>query len=179
MTFAKILFLFCLALALPASAQIVRKPATAEDRRPNDPKVPNSYSLSGQFDRVVVMRMKFKTDLLTEMENQVKQQKIQNAVILSGIGSLRGYRVHNVASRDYPVDDMFTGNPTAPADLIGMNGYIVRGKVHAHVTMALGDKAATTVSGHLEKGSEVLTFAIVTVGILNTDLGRVDDLTYR
>jgi len=31
----------------------------------------------------------------------------------------------------------------------------------------------------LEKGSEVLTFAVVTLGVLNTDLGRVDDATYR
>jgi predicted DNA-binding protein with PD1-like motif len=45
--------------------------------------------------------------------------------------------------------------------------------------MALGDAVGTTISGHLEKGTEVLTFAIVTVGVLNTDLGRVDDQTYR
>jgi predicted DNA-binding protein with PD1-like motif len=164
---------------LPLQAQIVRHPATPEDQRPNDPKVPSSYALNGRFDRILVLRMKFKTDLLTEMEKQVKQQNIRNAVILSGIGSVRGYRVHNVAGRDYPVPDMFVSAPNTPADLIGMNGYIVNGKIHAHVIMALGDTTATTISGHLEKGTEVLTFAVVTVGILNTDLGRVDDATYR
>jgi predicted DNA-binding protein with PD1-like motif len=175
-----VLFLSFLLLApLPAAAQIQRHPATAEDSRLNDPKVPDSYALSGRFDRILVLRMKFKTDLLTEMENQVKAQHIQNAVILSGIGSVRGYRVHNVAGRDYPVPDMFVSAPNTPADLIGMNGYIVNGKIHAHIIMALGDNKATTVSGHLEKGTEVLTFAIVTLGLLNTDLGRVDDLTYR
>jgi predicted DNA-binding protein with PD1-like motif len=174
-----ILLSLLLLAPLPAAAQLMRHPATQEDARPNDLKVPDSYSLTGHFDRIVVMRMKFKTDLLGEMEKQVKQDHIQNGVILSGIGSLRGYRVHNVAGRDYPVPDMYTGNPTMPADLIGMNGYIVRGNIHAHVIMALGDKAATTVSGHLEKGTEVLTFAIVTVGVLDTDLGRVDDQTYR
>jgi predicted DNA-binding protein with PD1-like motif len=173
------LALSLLALALPASAQVVRHPATKEDARPNDPKVPDSYVLSGRFDRVLVLRAKNKTDLLTEMEKQVKQQNIKNAVILSGIGSVRGYRVHNVAGRDYPVPDMFVAAPNTPADLIGMNGYIVNGVIHAHIIMALGDKAATTISGHLEKGTEVLTFAVVTLGVLNTDLGRVDDLTYR
>ncbi|HKB95443.1 MAG TPA: PPC domain-containing DNA-binding protein [Rhizomicrobium sp.] len=168
-----------LLISLPLQAQITRHPATAEDARPNNPKVPDSYAISGRFDRVLVLRMKNKTDLLTEMEKQVKQQNIKNAVILSGIGSLRGYRVHNVASRDYPVADMFTGNPVMPVDLIGMQGYIVNGTIHAHVIMAAGDKAATTISGHLEKGSEVLTFAVVTLGVLNTDLGRVDDATYR
>jgi uncharacterized protein len=173
------LLVFFLGLPLGATAQIVRHPATAEDARPNDPKVPDSYALSGRFDRILVLRAKFKTDLLTQMENQVKQQNIKNAVILSGIGSVRGYRVHNVAGRDYPVPDMFVSAPNTPADLIGMNGYIVNGVIHAHVILALGDKAATTISGHLEKGTEVLTFAVVTIGVLNTDLGRVDDLTYR
>ncbi|HET7086560.1 MAG TPA: PPC domain-containing DNA-binding protein [Rhizomicrobium sp.] len=168
-----------LALTLPASAQLSSHPATAEDARPNDPKVPDSYALSAKFDRILVLRAKNKTDLLTEMEKQVKAQNIKNAVILSGIGSVRGYRLHNVTGRDYPVPDMFFSAPTTPADFIGMNGYIVNGVIHAHVTLALGDNKGTTVSGHLEKGTEVLTFAIVTVGVLDTDLGRVDDATYR
>ena len=165
--------------SLPLQAQIVRHPATAEDARLNNPKVPDSYVLSGRFDRVLVLRAKNKTDLLTEMEKQVKAQNIKNAVILSGIGSVRGYRFHNVTGRDYPVPDMFVSAPNTPADFIGMNGYVVNGVIHAHIILALGDNKGTTVSGHLEKGTEVLTFAVVTLGVLNTDLGRVDDLTYR
>jgi len=167
------------ALASPAAAQLVRHPATRDDARPNNPKVPDTYVLSGKFDRVLVIRAKNKTDLLTEMEKQVKAQNIKNAVILSGIGSVRGYRFHNVAGRDYPVPDMFVSAPNTPADFIGMNGYVVNGVIHSHIILALGDNKGTTVSGHLEKGTEVLTFAIVTLGVMNTDLGRVDDLTYR
>jgi len=174
-----ILLALSLLAALPAAAQVVRKPATAEDRRANDPKVPDSYVLNGRFERVLVLRAKNKTDLLTEMEKQVKAQNIKNAVILSGIGSVRGYRFHNVAGRDYPVPDMFVSAPNTPADLIGMNGYINNGVIHAHIIMALGDKTGTTISGHLEKGTEVLTFAVVTLGVLNSELGRVDDATYR
>jgi predicted DNA-binding protein with PD1-like motif len=173
------LALLFLVLPLAAAAQIARHPATPEDARPNNPKVPDSYVLSSRFDRVLVLRAKNKTDLLTEMEKQVKAQNIKNAVILSGIGSVRGYRFHNVAGRDYPVPDMFVSVPNTPADLIGMNGYVVNGVIHAHIILALGDNKGTTISGHLEKGTEVLTFAVITLGILNTDLGRVDDLTYR
>jgi len=108
----------------------------------------------------------------------VKAQNIKNAVILSGIGSLRGYSVHQVASRDYPAADVFTKDPNMPADLIGMNGLIVGGKIHAHIMMGIGDKALA-YAGHLEPGSEVLTYAIVTVGVLDKPLGRVDDATYR
>jgi len=179
MKLSRFLIPFLMLATLPAAAQIVKHPATKEDTRPNDPKVPDSYVLTAKFDRVLVLRAKNKTDLLTEMEKQVKAQNIKNAVILSGIGSLRGWSVHNVASRDYPVADMFTKNPTQPVDLIAMQGYINNGVIHAHVIMAAGDKAATTISGHLEKGSEVLTFAVITLGVLDTDLGRVDDATYR
>lgn len=175
------LIALALALPLPLCAQTVhtvRRPATAEDLRPNDPKVPDAYALSGHFDRIVVMRMKYKSDLLHGMEQLVKKEHIRNGVILSGIGSLRGYSVHNVAGRDYPTADVFTSAPNTPADLIGMNGYIVNGKIHAHIMMGIGDKALA-YAGHLEPGTEVLTYAIVTVGVLDTDLGRVDDATYR
>ena len=177
MRFSALLALL-LALPLPAAAQIQSHPATKEDARPNDPKVPDSYVLTTKFDRVLVLRAKNKTDLLSEMEKQVKAQNIKNAVILSGIGSVRGYRVHNVAGRDYPVPDMFVSAPNTPADLIGMNGYIMDGRIHAHVTLANPDKS---FGGHLEPGTNVFTFAIVTVGVLKdgADLSHLDDKAYR
>jgi predicted DNA-binding protein with PD1-like motif len=59
-----------------------------------------------------------------------------------------------------------------------MNGYVVDGRVHAHITLANPDKA---FGGHLEAGTEVFTFAVVTLGVLadGVDLKRVDDKTYR
>lgn len=150
----------------------------AEDTRPNSDKVPDAYSISGHFDRIAIMRFKYDTDLLAGMNKMVKQEKIRNAVILAAAGSVRGYQVHQVTNRNFPSRDTFVKNPTAPADLIGMNGYIVNGRIHAHMTLANPDKA---FGGHLEPGTKVFTFAIVTVGVLNNgvDLGRIDDETYR
>jgi predicted DNA-binding protein with PD1-like motif len=110
------------------------------------------------------------------MEKMVKQQKIRNAVILSALGSVRGYQVHQVSNRTFPSKDTFVKNPTAPADLIGMNGYIINGRIHAHLTLANADKA---FGGHLEPGTTVFTFAVVTLGVLNegVDISRVDDKT--
>jgi predicted DNA-binding protein with PD1-like motif len=73
---------------------------------------------------------------------------------------------------------MFVKDPTAPADLIGMNGYVIDGKIHAHITLANPEKA---FGGHLEPGTSVFTFAIVTLGVLDdsVDLSKVDDKTYR
>ncbi len=153
-------------------------PTPAEDAKGNSDKVPDVYAISGRFDRILTLRFKFDTDLLAGMEKMVKQEKIRNAVILSGAGSVRGYHIHQVSNRTFPSKNMFVKDPTAPADLIGMNGYIINGKIHAHMTLANPDKA---FGGHLEPGTTVFTFAIVTLGVLDAgaDLSRVDDKTYR
>ena len=150
----------------------------ADDAKLNSDQVPDVYAVGGRFERIVTLRFKFDTDLLAGIEKMVKQEKIRNAVILAGAGSVRGYQVHQVSNRTFPSKNMFVKDPTAPADLIGMNGYIINGKVHAHVTLANPDKA---FGGHLEAGTNVFTFAIVTIGILSeeADLSRADDKTYR
>ena len=170
--------LSALLLATPVTAQqIIPTAPHPADKKPNDPAVPDAYAISGQFERIVVIRVKFQTDLLAGIQAMVKKEGIKNGVILSGVGSLRGYHVHQVHNRDFPTINIFTKKPDTPVDLVGMNGYVVNGAVHAHVTLGTGDSA---IAGHLEPGTEVFTYAIVTVGVMNgTDLGRVDDKTFR
>jgi predicted DNA-binding protein with PD1-like motif len=153
-------------------------PNPADDLKPVSDKVPDAYAMSGRFERVVILRFKFGSDLLAGFEKMVKQEKIRNAVILSAMGSVRGYQVHQVSNRDFPSKNMFVKDPTAPADLIGMNGFVIDGRIHAHVTLAVPDKA---FGGHLEPGTSVFTFAVVALGVLapGVDLSRVDDKTYR
>jgi predicted DNA-binding protein with PD1-like motif len=150
----------------------------SDDAKRNSAAVPDAYAISGHFDRIVIFRFKYKTDLLAGMEKLVKQQRIRNAVILSAAGSVRGYQVHQVSNRTFPSQDTYVKNPTAPADLISMNGYVINGRIHAHMTLANPDKA---FGGHLEPGTEVFTFAIVTLGVLDqsVDLSRIDDKSYR
>src|ERR1039458_1838611 len=90
----------------------VRSSGAAEDARPNSPNVPDVYAINGQFDRVVILRFKYQTDLLAGMEKMVKEQHIKNAVILSAIGSVRNYQVHAVSNRTFPSKDTFTTDPT-------------------------------------------------------------------
>ena len=177
-----LLLLLTAALALSAQEtrqEIVNPSATpVADAKPNSDEVPDVYALSGRFERVLVLRFKYDTDLLAGIQKMVKQEHIRNAVILSGAGSVRGYHVHQVSNRTFPSKNTFVKNPTAPADLIGMNGYIINGSVHAHMTLANPDHA---FGGHLEPGTNVFTFAIVTLGALDggVDLSRVDDKSYR
>ena len=156
----------------------VRSSGAAEDSRANSPNVPDVYAIDGHFDRVVILRFKYQTDLLAGMEKMVKEQHIRNAVILSAIGSVRNYQVHAVSNRTFPSRDTFTKDATAPADIVGMNGYVINGQIHAHMTMANPEKA---FGGHLEPGTNVFTFVAVTMGVLadGVDIGRIDDKTHR
>jgi predicted DNA-binding protein with PD1-like motif len=174
--------LFLLAAVLAAQQtrhEIVnRAPTPADDAKGVSAAVPDVYAISSQFRRVVVLRFKFDTDLLAGLEKMVKQEKIRNAVILSGFGSVRGYQVHQVSNRTFPSKNMFVKDPTAPADLIGMSGFVINGRVHPHVTLSDPEHA---FGGHLEPGTTVFTFATVTLGVLddNLDFSKLDDKSYR
>ncbi len=148
-----------------------------DDSKPNSSTVPDAYAVVGHFDRIVVIRLKYKANLLDGMNKIVKEQHIKNGVILSAAGSLRGYEIHTVSNRDMPSEDTFVKNPTQPADLVSMNGYIINGRIHAHMTIATPNRV---IAGHVEEGNEVFTFAIVTIGVMNdANFDKLDDKTYR
>jgi len=174
-----ILALVPLAMAQETRREIVNAaPAPALDAKPNSGEVPDVYAVSSQFERVLVLRFKYQTDLLAGLQKMIQEHNIRNGVILSAIGSVRNYQVHQVSNRVFPSRNTFVKNPSGPADIAGMNGYIMGGKLHPHIILASPDKA---FGGHLEPGTEVFTFAIVTVGVLpdNLDLSKMDDKTYR
>jgi predicted DNA-binding protein with PD1-like motif len=169
------------AIASLASAQISRHEETkadASDARSNDPKVPDVVSIPAQFERVVILRFKYQTELLSALERAVKENHIHNGVILSAFGSVRGYQVHQVSNRTLPSKNMFVRDPKGPADIIGMSGYVLGGRLHPHISLANPDRA---FGGHLEPGTEVFTFAVVTIGVLpdNLDLSKLDDKSWR
>ena len=151
---------------------------TPADSRPNNPEVPEVSAINTQFERVLVLRFKYDAEMLSNLERMVKEQKVRNAVILSGFGSVRNYQVHQVSNRTLPSKNMFVKDPTAPADITAMSGFIMNGRVHAHITLASPNGA---FAGHLEPGTNVFTFAVVTLGVLpdNLDLGRLDDKNWR
>jgi predicted DNA-binding protein with PD1-like motif len=180
-TFPVVLLFVILPAAMPAQqtrTEVVKPTTPADDAKPNSDKVPDVYAVAGQFDRILVLRFKYQTDLLGGLEKMVKQHQIRNAVVLAGAGSLRGYHYHSVSNRTFPSKNIYIKDPTGPADIAGMNGYVVDGKVHVHLTMTHEDRA---FGGHLEAGTEVFTFAVVTLGVFRDgfDLSRVDDKTYR
>jgi len=108
----------------------------------------------------------------------IQRQYLIRRKQMSGIGSVRSYHYHVVSNGTFPSKNIFVKNPAGPADIASMNGCVIDGRVHAHVTFADADKA---FGGHLEPGTSVFTFAVVTLGVFKDgiDMSRVDDKNYR
>ena len=151
---------------------------SGDDEKLDRDQVPAAYAVDVRFERIVLVRCKFDTDLLVGIQAMVKKQHIRNAVILAGIGSVRGYKVHTVTNRCLPAKTTFITDPTASGNLDSVSGYVINGKVHAHVILST---PAKSFGGHLELGTTVFTFALVTLGVLGdeVDLSRMDDSSYR
>ena len=181
---AKVILTAMLALSVCCLAQQTRREVVrhgtnpADDRKPNRPNVPDARTFNVHLERLLVLRLKYNTDLLAEINKMVQQEKVRNAVILSGLGSVRNYQVHQVGNRDLPPKNILVKDPTAPADIIGMSGVVISGRVHAHITLANADRA---FGGHLEPDTTVFTFAVVTLSVLDdsVDLSTIDDWNYR
>jgi uncharacterized protein len=168
-------------LSAAAPGQQTRKEITnpgPRDRAALDPKVPDVYAVPAQFERVLIFRFKYQTDLLDGLQRMIRQNHVENAVILSAFGSVTGYQVHEVSNRTFPSKDTFVADPTMPADITGMSGLVMNGRLHPHITLATPDKA---FGGHLEPGTKVFTFAVVTLAVLpaGLDLAKLDDKNYR
>lgn len=96
-------------------------------------------------------------DVLLGLRQAVAEAGIANGAILGGVGSLSAYHFHVVSSTDLPPTNAFVRGD-GPWDIVNVNGAILGGRVHAHITFT---NETQTLGGHLEEGTTVLTFAIV------------------
>ena len=139
--------------------------------------VPAVQTIQSPISRVVIVRLKNKTDILDGLKQAVAREKIKNAVFLSGFGSVTSYQTHVVGNTTFPPKDTFT-KENGPFDILTVTGMVLDRKVHAHITLSTPSKA---IGGHLEPGTSVFTFATITLGILSdaADLTKVDDYNWR
>jgi predicted DNA-binding protein with PD1-like motif len=124
------------------------------------------HVVTSKFKRIEIVRMRSGTDLLNGLNEAVKEKNIKNAVILAGIGSVTDYHFHVVSDKNLPPAEEFP-KASVPKDLISVQGYILNGRVHAHITLS---DENSVIGGHLEPGTKALTFFIITIGVLPDDL---------
>jgi len=132
------------------------------------------FDLSTKINEVKIIRFDPDMDLLLELRKYVSENKIKNAVILNGIGSSKSYSYHVVASPDLPPKEMYP-KEEKPLDIISIQGFILDGRVHAHIIFS---DEKISFGGHLEEGVKLLTFAIITLGIVGdtVDISKWDKL---
>jgi len=117
--------------------------------------------------RFVALRLDPGEDVLLSLRAVVEEQRIRNAAILSGVGSLDRYHFHVVQTTNMPPGNTFVQGE-GPFDILTVTGLVVDGQVHAHITFSNSELA---MGGHLEEGCRVLTFAVVLMAeALNVDL---------
>ena len=70
--------------------------------------IPSVLTVSSDIRRVVVVRLKNRTDLLDGLNEAVEKEGIKNGVILHGIGSVISYHIHAVSeTTDFPTVNIF------------------------------------------------------------------------
>jgi predicted DNA-binding protein with PD1-like motif len=139
-------------------------------------KVQDVRAVSSEFERIEIIRMRTGTDMLVGLKEAVKKRNIKNAVILAGIGSVTDYHFHVVSDKNLPPAEEFPKASVAK-DLISVQGYILNGRIHAHITLS---DENSVIGGHLEPGTKALTFFIITIGVLpdNLDIENLDNYKY-
>jgi predicted DNA-binding protein with PD1-like motif len=125
---------------------------------------------SSTLRRLIAVRLDPGEDLLLALRRAARESGIGHGLVLTGIGSLSRYRVHVVQTTDLPPGDVFFEDE-GPYDILQLTGYVLDGRVHAHLTVSNTQKA---VGGHLEGGCRVLTFAVLTLAEAGEDLDLTD-----
>jgi predicted DNA-binding protein with PD1-like motif len=138
-------------------------------------QAPAIKTLITELEKIEIIRMRSGTDLLEGLQQAIKEKNIKNAVILAGIGSVTDYHFHVVSDKNLPPAQEYPKASRA-LDLTTLQGYIMNGRIHAHMTLSDENNA---FGGHVETGTKALTFFIVTLGILPDDLSMDQFDNYR
>lgn len=130
-------------------------------------------SIRKEVRELVFVRFNPGDDLLEGIVKAVENEKIKNAVILQGVGSVVSHSYHVVSSSVNPPKNEFVKGER-PADIVNINGFVIDGRVHAHIIFS---DAAVSFGGHLEPGVKVLTFAVITLAeVAEADFSSWDSI---
>ena len=139
------------------------------------------YTAKGGLKRVVAVRMSPGENVMQGLENACAEYGINNAIILSGMGSLDGceYLV------PIPLPDKKAGygygDPIKVTDSVSVTGVsAVRRKIYRHlfhVHVNVSDNSGTVRGGHLTDNNTVLLTFDVVIGELGDglEMGRAYD----
>ncbi len=103
--------------------------------------------------------------LLEGVQEAVRREGIESAVITGGIGSLTNLNYHVITSTGLPPVDN-TIEVTGAIELASVQGTVVGGDPHIHIIASNYDTTETYI-GHLDAGSRVCYRAEVSLTVLD------------
>jgi len=121
---------------------------------------------------IIIIRLDPEEDLLNGLNKIIKEENIKSGVVISGVGSLKKCRFHQVDAGNPPV---LIGRKQKFIEISGsievssLQGVIADGEPHLHITIGEGDK---TYSGHLETGSIVFILFELVILRINAPVKR-------
>ena len=104
----------------------------------------------GSFDltKIHVLRVDPGEDILVSVEEFIVEANLKQAVVLGGYGTMAAYHLHWVTHNRIPTDNLFRKGEGG-IEILAMNGLVVEGQPHIHITLSNPDGA---FGGHLEPG---------------------------
>jgi predicted DNA-binding protein with PD1-like motif len=103
---------------------------------------------SMNLSRIHILRVDPGEDVLESIQRFLQEANVRQAVVLGGYGTLAAYHLHWVTHNRIPTDNAF-GRGEGGIEILSMNGLVVDGEPHIHVTLSTRDGA---FGGHLEPG---------------------------
>jgi predicted DNA-binding protein with PD1-like motif len=103
---------------------------------------------SMNLNRIHILRVDPGEDVLESARRFLQEANVRQAVVLGGYGTLAAYHLHWVTHNRIPTDNAF-GRGEGGIEILSMNGLVVDGEPHIHVTLSTQDGA---FGGHLELG---------------------------
>ena len=123
------------------------------------------YFTGGSIDRVIIASLTPGDLFLESVEKIIEKEKIETAVITSGIGSFRKFKYHTITWTGMPPKDKFY-EVDGPIEIGGIQGMIVDGEPHLHITFNNCETGETS-TGHIEHGCEVCYLVELFIEVVN------------
>ena len=105
-------------------------------------------SASLTVEKIHILRIDPGEDVLLSVKKFLDRASLRQAVVIGGYGTLAAHHLHWVVHNRIPTDNSF-GRGEGGIEILSMNGLVVEGEPHIHVTLAT---QAGAYGGHLEEG---------------------------
>lgn len=137
-------------------------------------------SAVGSIKNIVAMRLAPNEDLIKGLLQVCQEHNIQNAIILSGLGSLNGARFYNPVVQPHKKAGYGYGElieMEGPLELLALSGMICNNddKLDPHIHFSVSDSEGRAYGGHVVEAKSLLTIDIVIGEVDKIQMGRSYD----